>query len=242
VAAAGRPDLLTSLETQSAVLIAAGELLPALQSRLGNDIELLSFADVDALRALEAITTRRPPFVLLERQFATTPRGAALVNRIKADPSLCNCQIRIIPYDATTIDAAEPLAEDPAPEAPPEGGTTEPVRPVPAPELDYRGTRRAPRVRTPAGPEILVDGKGGTLVDLSTIGAQLLTPTVLKPNQRVRVSLPDTEGAGAIRCAGTVVWASFEIPKGSTPRYRVGLEFLDADAGALDAFARRHSG
>jgi hypothetical protein len=228
------------LVADSVVLIAAGELLPALQSRLASGIELLSFADVDALRALETITTRRPPVVLLERQFATTPRGAALVNRIKADPSLCTCEIRIIPYDATTIDAAEPLMEAAADDVLPAPATSEPVTPAAAPELDYRGTRRAPRIPTPSGPEILVDGKGGTLVDVSTLGAQLLTPTVLKPNQRVRISLPDPDGA--IRCVGTVVWAAFEIPKGTGPRYRVGLEFVDADATAVDAFAKRHGG
>lgn len=221
----------------SAVLIAAEALLPALRSRLASGTELLAFADVDALRALETITTKRPPIVLLERQFAATRRGSALANRIKADPSLCNCQVRIIPSDATTIDEAEALADEPAhlPSAPAAPG---PITPAAAPMLDYSGTRRSPRFSTPAGPAILVDGKGGTLVDVSTHGAQLLTPTVLKPNQRVRVSIPDTNGA--IRCVGTVVWAAFEIPKGTSPRYRVGIEFMDADAAAIADFSRRH--
>lgn len=216
--------------TTAAVLIAAGELLPALESRLSAGFELLTFADVDALRALETITTRKPPFVLLEKQFAGTPRGAALINRIKADPSLADTQVRLIPYDATTIDAAEDIPQPAEPE------------PVPAPvvpvRLDYRGTRRAPRFRTAAGPEIMVDGKPGAMVDISTLGAQLLTPTVLKPNQRVRVVIADE--LATIRCAASVVWASFEIPKGSAARYRVGLEFVDADAVAVDAYARRH--
>ncbi len=213
-----------------AVLIASGELLPVLQSRLAADFELLAFADVDALRALETITTRKPDTVLLEKRFAATPRGSALINRVKADPSLAPIRLRLIASDATSAEAAEELPQPAAPEPP-----TPLV--VPAP-LDHRGTRRAPRFRTAAGPEILVDGKPGAVVDISTLGVQLLTPAVLKPTQRVRVVIPEEQGA--IRCAAVVMWAAFEIPKGAAPRYRAGLEFLDADAAAVDAFARRH--
>jgi hypothetical protein len=37
-----------------------------------------------------------------------------------------------------------------------------------------------------------------------------------------------------------VAWASFEIPTGSGPRYRAGVEFFNADTSALDAFCARH--
>lgn len=207
-----------------AVLIAAADLLPALKARLGNEHELLAFADTDALRALEVITTRRPGLVLLEERFAVTPRGAALINRIKADPSLADTRVRIAPSDGT--------ADAPAPVAPPPPAITV----VP---LDYRGTRRVPRFAVGASPEITVDGNRGTLVDIGALGAQMLTPTVLKPNQRVRVALTDPDGT--LRCTAVVVWAAFEIPKGSSARYRVGLEFIDADATAVEAYARRHT-
>jgi hypothetical protein len=52
------------------------------------------------------------------------------------------------------------------------------------------------------------------------------------------VSLADSHGT--LRCAATVVWATFEIPKGASPRYRAGLEFIDADAHSIDAYSRRH--
>ena len=74
------------------VLIASPDLLPKLTPRVSNpDGEVLAFTDADALRALEVITKRRPALVALERVFAATPRGAALINRIKADPSLTIC-------------------------------------------------------------------------------------------------------------------------------------------------------
>jgi hypothetical protein len=61
---------------------------------------------------------------------------------------------------------------------------------------------------------------------------------VLRPNQRVRVAIPDDRGT--IRCAAVVAWASFEIPTGSGPRYRAGVEFFNGDTAALDAFCARH--
>ena len=228
---------------QHTVLIAAPELLPALKARLADEnLELLAFTDIEALRALEVITTRRPPVVLLERKFRSSPRGAALINRIKADPSLVDTEIRIISPDGQAQEVEPPSSPAGAKSTADArvAGHTVPVPPEAQapPPLDYRGTRRAPRFRLLDSKEILVDGNRGTLVDLSTLGAQLVTATVLKPNQRVRISLADEDRP--IRCTAAVVWASFEIPAGSTPRYRAGLDFIEPDAGALDAFIRRH--
>ena len=50
---------------------------------------------------------------------------------------------------------------------------------------------------------------------------------MLKPNQRVRLTF--TDGQGTIRCNGSIVWASFEMPKGQPTRYRAGIELTSAD-------------
>lgn len=211
------------------MLIGSAELLPHLQGRTGSDPgELLQFTDVDALRALEAITERRPAVVAIEKDFAATPRGSALINRIKADPSLVNSEIRIVSptADPVKVTKAKGAAEAPATPAAP-----------PAP-LDQRGTRRSPRFRIAGQVEVLVDGNLATLVDLSAIGAQVLSATVLKPNQRLRMSLSDEHSS--VRFNATVAWASFEIPKNTNPRYRAGIEFIDADKAAVNAYLARH--
>src|SRR4029079_18397297 len=78
------------------VLIAAADLLPALKERgFEEGGELLAFPDSDALGALDVISRRQPDVVALEQTFAATPRGAALINRIKADPTLSGSTIRI---------------------------------------------------------------------------------------------------------------------------------------------------
>ena len=83
------------------VVIGAAELLPALTERNGAfNGEVLAFSDHEALLALEEIVRRRPNVVALERQFAATPRGAALINRIKADPDLVDSELRVMAHDS----------------------------------------------------------------------------------------------------------------------------------------------
>jgi len=206
------------------VIVAAPEHLPALEEQ-GDFGHALAFSDSDALKALEAIMRERPRLIALEKTFATTSRGAALIKRIKADRKLRNCEIRIVSYEGdggVTSDAeATPEAEGEAPAAP----------------LDQRGTRRAPRAKVVDAVEVLVDGSPATLVDLSIVGAQVVSPTILKPNQRVRMILPDEERP--IRFAAAVAWAAFEMPK-SGPHYRAGIEFFDADAADMERFIEQH--
>ncbi len=218
------------------VLIAAPEHLPALKEH--GFAEALAFADGDALKALEAITREKPPVVALEKLFAATSRGAALIKRIKADPSLTGCEIRIVTHDGKPLtpkkkkDAPAPVEPPPAP-APAVAAAPAPPAAAPAAPLDQRGTRRAPRFNVTQGIEVMIDGNPAALINVSTVGAQVVSPTILKPNQRVRMTLPDADGP--IRLMAGVAWAAFEMPK-SGPVYRAGIEFYDAETGNLDRF------
>ncbi len=212
--------------------------MPALIERASDtSIELLTFTDADALLALDAITERRPRVVALERLFAATPRGAALINRIKADPTLGKTEIRVVSHDSDYSRVSPRRSGDGGAGA---SGTAPAATAavVPAQPLDQRGTRRAARVRIAGKVEMLIDGNAAVLVDLSIVGAQVVSPTILKPNQRVRIALPDD--LGTMRFNAQVAWASFEIPPKSGPRYRAGIDFVDADARSLDAFCTKH--
>ena len=208
------------------VLIAAPQHLAALQQHRDlTNVE--AFADTDVLKALETIAGRRPQVVALERRFAGTARGAALINRIKADPALAACEIRLLEADGAANRSADAAAA---------GTVTAPaavaVEAPPAVRLDRTGTRRAERVAITRSVEILIDGNPATLVNISIVGAQVLSPLLLRPNQRVRMSLVDE--ARPIRFNGVVAWAAFEMPK-EGPRYRAGVNFFDA---APDMVAR----
>ena len=230
MAAAGRPDLLADVSQPCTVLIAAQALMPALKERTATDgHELLAFPDSDALRALDVITKRRPAIVALDRAFAASSRGSALINRIKADPALVHSEIRVVSHEGHygRVISEPQRASEVA------GISDAPTQMAQA--LDERGTRGSPRVTMAKGVEVLIDGNAAVLVDLSVGGAQVLSATVLKPNQRVRVTLSDARGI--VRLNGTVAWATFEIP----PRYRAGIEFIGGgDSAAIEAYALRH--
>ncbi len=202
-------------------MVAASELLPSLRERAAEiDGELLTFSDADALSALQTIVTRRPQVVALERMFAVTPRGAALINRIKADPSLRDAEIRVVAHNSD-YRRIIPRA------APPSG-----------PALDQRGTRRAPRFKITDSATAMLDGISGTVIDLSTVGAQVVAPGGLKPNQRIAMGLVDA--TATLRFNASVAWTSFEMSPAGAPRYRAGINFEDADPAAVDAFLNRH--
>jgi hypothetical protein len=106
------------------------------------------------------------------------------------------------------------------------------------PRLDWHGTRRAQRFRVRPGVEIQVDGNPASVVDLSTVGVQVLSSTILRPNQKVRVSIPNDDFV--MRFRGAVAWAKFELPKpNDPPRYRAGVDFTDADPAAVDDFCSK---
>ena len=211
------------------VLIGPAETLPGLKERLDPKAEVQEFTDSEALEALDHIIRTKPGIIAMQDDFADTSRGTALINRIKDDPSLSACEVRVLAPDASKSRVAAKRAT---------GGATVAVADA-KPALDVKGTRRAPRIRIKDGVEVAVDGNPAALVDLSTVGAQVVSPTVLKPNQRVRILMGD--GKAAIKCNGAVAWAAFEMPKGMPTRYRAGIDFgATADAGSVDTFAKKN--
>lgn len=234
-----------------AVVIAASNLMPSLRERLADDGELIVFPDTEPIQALQAILEHKPLLIVLERLFAATPRGAALINRIKNDPHLTHCEVRVMSHtgDYSRV-MVKGTPDGGAAPAPPSGGgavvaTQETAAlaavtaEAPSRPLDWHGTRRAPRHRIRAGLEIQLDGNPAEVVDFSQIGAQVLSGTILRPNQKVRVSVPNDDFV--MRFRGSVAWAKFELPEPSAPpRYRAGVEFADADAAALESFCQKN--
>src|SRR5687767_82330 len=148
-----------------AVVIAASNLMRSLRERLSDDGELLTFPDTEPIQALQAIIEHRPSLIVLERLFAATPRGAALINRIKNDPQLGHAEIRVMSHSGDYARVVSKGTGAPPPDtvtAPSGGGTalaTEEVAPAavvsepPTRPLDWHGTRRAPRHRIREGVE-----------------------------------------------------------------------------------------
>lgn len=168
---------------------------------------MLAFAESEVKRALDVIVARRPRLVIVNQVFADTPPGIELVERIRHDSALQPCDIRTVPF----------------------GEATGP--------LDMTGTRRAPRFSMPTGITADIDGKTASIVNISLVGAQVLSENILKPKQRLRFTVVD-EGT-PIRIQSVVAAVAVEIVQGA-PRYRAGIEFFNADSAALQRFIDRN--
>jgi PilZ domain-containing protein len=229
----------------AALVIGAHNLMPALRERVEVDGDVLTYPDTEPIQALQTIMEQRPGLVVLERLFAATPRGAALINRIKSDPQLSHVEVRVMSHTGDySRQVVKPSASSPSAAPAHHGGGTAteveasraPVATEEAPKaLDWHGTRRAPRFRVKTGVELQLDGNPAAVIDLSTVGAQVISPTVLRPNQKVRINLPNEEFM--LRFKGAIAWAKFELPKApaKAPQYRAGIEFVDGDAKAIDS-------
>ena len=227
----------------AALVIAAHNLVDPLRERVEADGDVLTYPDSEPIQALQMIMEQRPGLVVLERLFAATPRGAALINRIKSDPQLAHVEVRVMSH---TGDYSRQVVKPsvPSPATPHHvDGTATAVQPTSAPvateeaprSLDWHGTRRATRFRVRSGVELQLDGNPASVIDLSIVGAQVISPTVLRPNQKVRINIPNDDFT--LRFRGAIAWAKFELPKPpvTSPQYRAGIEFMDGDAKAIDS-------
>ena len=184
-----------------------------------------SFSDTEPIQALQAILEHKPSLIVLERLFAATPRGAALINRIKNDPQLGHAEVRVmshtgdysrevskpsrLPRRRPGRAAAGGMATAPSPtEAPPGAATVGRGAAAAAARLARHAARAA--VSRPRGRRDPARWQSGAVVDLSQVGAQVMSPTILRPNQKVRVSMPNDDFV--MRFRGAIAWAKFELP------------------------------
>lgn len=147
----------------------------------------------DSAGVLEAIERELPREIAIERAFAASARGIALINRLKTDLTFDACVVRFV------------------------------------------STRRAPRVRVPADIEATIDGEPIILLEISRVGAHILSRAAIRPHQHLRLAFPNAECS---RQLAKVAWSLFEIPA-TGPRYRAGIEFVHAGNEMLMAFINR---
>jgi hypothetical protein len=75
------------------VLIAPADAIPALRQQPFLQ-ESVAFLDTDADIALDRIREDPPAIIAVEREFAASPAGQALLKQILADSNLATCQIQ----------------------------------------------------------------------------------------------------------------------------------------------------
>ena len=187
--------------------------------------------------ALESIRTHQPKLVAIDALLARTPQGAAFVDRVEK-LAVAGSDIRLIAKrDGGWVTMSRDSDLIVAASGPAVVAASRP--PVVAAHKVALNTRRAPRflVRDPL--KAVVENGGASLVDISVLGAQIMSEPALRPNQKIKVALPDTDDM--LHVTAHVAWSMFEKPTSATEaHYRAGIEFADAAQRALEEYRRRH--
>lgn len=201
------------------LLIGSEPLLAAWNARAQSVSCVIPVAHTDLSLALEIIGTRHPDVVVIEQAVAANGSGSALMARLHNERYARGIEIRLLlPERAADLMSSEPG------DVHPQVWLSVLAEPLPA-----RPQRRAARVRARDDEQILVDGTPVTLLDLSAVGAQVRSPAVLRPQQRVRLVLRER---GSVKTAAVVAWSTFEI--GPKPRYRAGIAFSRSIPSLID--------
>jgi hypothetical protein len=237
------------MSSEIAIVVADVSRMAAIRERVQLPGRMMHFTAGNIASAMENIQTHRPKIVAIDALYAQTPSGAAFIDRVDA-LAVAGSTIRLIAQHegrwVTTprggfemANASQPLVSPalaaPAPQV--VAAVTGAVA-IAAP-VAALNTRRAPRfpVRNPV--DALVESGRASLVDISVLGAQIVSRPAVRPNQKIKVGLPDTDEM--LNLVAHVAWSTFERPQADAePHYRAGLEFTSAAQEALEDYRRRH--
>jgi hypothetical protein len=187
-----------------------------------------------------------PRLVAVEAEFAQTPVGQEFLERIER-LAIRGSAIQLVvrgqgkwattPYAGQLATAeSQAVATGPGPERA--------VNVVPRPSggaapTKGANTRRANRFKILESLDAVVESGQATLVNISILGAQVVSQPPLNPTQKVKIALPDADET--LRLTAHVAWATFEQTQpGAAPHYRAGMEFTDAAKEILEDYCRRH--
>lgn len=167
--------------------------------------------------------------------YAQNPTGPP-VERLRMSEAIAEILVGCVSQRLSRSRSSLDLESSVEPQRPPPPATTASDKIESSP---YAVSRQARRVKVTAPVEVLIDGVASTLVDLSALGAQIMSPTALRPNRCVRVALPGA--GGRLTCEGRIVWAQLESAHAQTSAmYRAGVRFVDVNPGAITTLVSQY--
>jgi len=225
------------------VVIATTARMPLIQAASLFSGRVIRFADNKLTAAFESIQLNHPRLVAIEAPFASTPQGQAFIERVeKLGVRAMTIQLIVqtngrwatAPYVAQGDAAAAGSAK-----APDRKGAVVVTAPATVTAVKGANTRRAHRFKVLDALNAVVENKQTNLVNISILGAQVVSQPALRPNDNVKIALPDANDT--LRLTAHVAWSTFEQgPQGAETYYRAGMEFTDAAKEILEDYCRRH--
>jgi len=225
------------------VVIATTARMPLIQSAALFSGRVIRFTDNKLSAAFESIQLNHPKLVAIEAPFAQTPSGQAFIERVEK-LGVRGSTIQLI-VQTNGRWATAPYVGDPAAPAAADkpGADRKPVvaaaAGISAPPVKGANTRRAQRFKVLESLDAVVENRQANLVNISILGAQVVSQPALRPNDNVKIALPDANDT--LRLTAQVAWATFEqAPKTNETYYRAGMAFTDAAKEILEDYCRRH--
>jgi hypothetical protein len=193
-----------------AIILVRPDLLSRVRQHFETDPTISVFDASEIIPPVNVVGTCAQMLLVVERVFAEIPAGLEFLDRFRETNA--TAEIRVLnndPHGSPSV--LQQAVGHPAHLA---------LRSASQPLGRVTG-RRALRVQMPAHAGAVVNGVPVKLVNVSPLGAQVVSPSILRPGERVNARLP-----GNPRLRGTVVWCAFELsPETHKPAYRAGLSF-----------------
>ena len=229
------------MPTDVAVVVADASRLAAIRESVQLPGRLLHFNSGSVASAMESIRAYQANVVAVDAVFAQTPAGVAFIERVEALDMFGTAVKLIVQVEGRWIVAPRGAAVQPPLVAPVRQAPTAPKAVVTAAPAAVSSTRRVPRFPVLEPLDAIVESGRASVVDLSVLGAQVVSVPVLRPRQKIKIGLPDNDDV--VNVVAQVAWSTFErSPFEVEPHYRVGIEFAGDAQQVLEQYRLRHCG
>ena len=213
------------------VVVADPQRMTAIRDGLPTPGRVLRYPTSNLASALESIRANQPGLILIDSVFLHGEQGPGFVERIH------QLNLAKVVFQQVVFDRGY-WTMTPMDQAPPTPRAPENQRVIAVKQAGLE-TRRAPRFMVQDIAQAIADGAPIDVVDLSVLGAQMVSTPMMRPNQKIRVNLPDP--TGAIQVTASVAWSVYEkSAKTGQPQFRIGAEFNNADTATLEDYCKRH--
>jgi len=226
------------------IIVADAPRIPAIRDGVPLPGRIMYFTASNAASAMDTIRAHQPKLIVVDALFARTAPGVAFVERVER-LAIPQSDIRlVVQLDGRWVTAPRSSVAEPVSVSRPVAvvsktavvvASASPMIAAPA----ALNTRRAPRFLVRDAVNAVVENGSANLVDISVLGAQIVSGPVLRPRQKIKIALPDT--GDMLQVMAQVAWSTFEKPVlVMAAHYRAGIEFTDAAQQALEDYRRRH--
>jgi PilZ domain-containing protein len=222
------------------ILVADVTRMAAIRAGLLLTGRVVQFTNFNLSTALAAIQTDEPCVVAIDALLVQTQQGLGFIKRVES-LAKAGFAIRLVVRGNRAWTTTEHDVRPSTDETPIARASVPPSRPAAvAAAKTGTNTRRAPRFPMLDALNAAVEGGQASLVNISVLGAQVMSQPVLRPGQTVKIALPDNNQM--LHLTAHVAWSMFQQTKQGTVAYRAGVAFTDAAQETLDDYCRRYGG